>query len=173
MKTIGLILVCCLISLMPVAISGCDFSETSAMTATNVAGTVAITAWFAIDDPGDAVKDKMQDVLGIIKSVTADGNSHLDSIYPIIENKIINDDKLTAPQKQLVLSGSVIILGALDEVFIQKPEIAEDRENVNKYITSFCNGCLTALKMNSDSSSVKNSRKVFRMRTRSRGVVGM
>lgn len=163
-------LMCVIATMCGMMFSGCDFNEQATLNATTVAGTLAVTTWFAIDDPGDIVKAKMQEVIVIIKDMSKEGVSNLDAIYPVIEQKVVSDVKLTDIQKQLILSGSTIILGALDEVFIQKPEIAQNSENVKKYIYAFCNGCDIALKLDGNSTTIKNSKKIFNMRIRARNI---
>ena len=156
----------CMLAAVVLVFTGCEYDENAAINTTKTAGTLALTAWFAIDDPGATVKSNLTEVVNIISTVTVTNSTYIDTVYPVVVKYVDKTDKLTQPQKTLIESGSLIILSGIDQLFIRYPEMSKNRDIERKFVNAFCEGCIVALKLNNDDTNIVMSKKAYDFRVK-------
>ena len=88
-----------------------------------------------------------------------EGGSYIDALTPAIQGFIASRDNLTPAQKNLINTGSMILLGALDTFIASKPELKGNAERVSKVVAAFCSGCLTAIERSADCDDCSPQKK--------------
>lgn len=172
MKKIKLMLVAAAVSVASaiLVLTGCTPDETLLVAGANTAGNLAVSAWFAIDDPDENVKTVLKDVVTLVgdsASSVGEGTSYVDALTPVVQEFIVRYDTLTPAQMNLINTGASVVLSALDTFIDSKPELKGNMELVNKVVAAFCKGCLTAIERSEDccsARSIKKAHQVIRMR---------
>lgn len=139
--------------------SGCDKpNEALLIAGANTAGNIALSAWFAIDDPGCEVKDSLKGVVTVVgegaKGV-AEGESYVNALYPAVQNMIAAHASLTDAQKNLANVGAGVVLSGLDSYIGSNDSLKGNVELVSKVVSAFCKGCVTALAMSDTCRNAK------------------
>jgi len=149
-------------------LAGCDWNEGVALVATQAAGKLAMTTWFAVDDPGVEVKSALKNAVGIIQSAEVEGATYKETLFPEIV-KLVDTKypELDDFKKQLIESGAIIVLGGIDQLFINNEKLASNRDLARKYISAFCAGVNAALVAAETDASIENSSKAYKMRINS------
>lgn len=144
--------------------TGCDISESASLAITKTSGTLAISTWFAFDDPGTEVKTKMTEVIDSIiecSEVMQAGQSYLDTIYPKLQLEV----EAKNPQyASLILSGSIVVLTGLDELVNMNENIKNNRDTARKYVLAFCKGAKDGLTMAETSVTAKRASRAYSLR---------
>ena len=78
---------------------------------------------------------------------------------------VLEQEKLTDYQKQLINAGSVVVLNGIDTFMAANPKVKANAELVNKVVGAFCKGCLTVLNMPEDCPECQKAREVYQMRS--------
>jgi len=147
-------------------LTGCEPNETDLIMGANTAGNLGLSAWFAIDDPGPEVKGVLKDVVTTVdgaSSTIGTGGSYVDSLTPAVQEIIARHEKLTPAQKNLINTGSSVILSGLDTFIDANPKVKENAETGAKVIAAFCKGCLTAIDRSEASAAAKSIRKAHQV----------
>jgi len=134
-------------------LTGCEPNDAVIVAAANTAGNLALSAWFAIDDPDDDVKHTLKEVVSMVEKgagAIGEGGSYVDALTPAIQGFIASRDDLTPAQKNLINTGSMVLLGALDSFIASNPELKDNAERASKVVAAFCSGCLTAIARTND-----------------------
>lgn len=137
--------------------TGCDLNESASLAITKSSGTLAVTTWFAFDNPNDEVKTKMVEVINSIiecSETMSSGGNYLDTIYPKLKLEI---EKKEIKYSSLILSGSIAILTGLDELVNMNEDIRNNRDTARKYVLAFCKGAQDGLTL-SNASAARASR---------------
>lgn len=134
-------------------LTGCEPSDSILVAAANTAGNLALSAWFAIDAPDCDVKHTLKEVVSMVEKgagTIGEGGSYVDALAPAVQGFIASRDDLTPAQKNLINTGSMVLLGALDSFIASKPELKGNAERASKVVAAFCSGCLTAIARTND-----------------------
>lgn len=129
-------------------ITGCEKDETALLAAANTAGNIAVSAWFAIQEPDGQVKTVLKDVVTLTVSASGkigEGESYVNALTPVVQEVIAKHDELTPAQKNLINLGSSVILSNIDVFIDSKPELKGNAELVSRCVAEFGKGCLIAI----------------------------
>lgn len=154
-------------TLMVFAIGGCEYDEAAMLRITKTSGMLAITTWFAFDNPDKEVKNEVATIIDDIVSASEQiqaGDTYLDVIYPQIVLRVDQDTKIKDQYKPLIKSGSIVILSGLDELIAMNPEIQKDRDVARKYVMAFCDGAKSGLLLNAANASMQRAAKAYSLR---------
>ena len=161
-------LVIAMMAAVGILISGCEWNETTITSAANTAGSIAVLTWFSIDNPDQAVKTVLKDVVNHITKATVavgEGKTYLESLPPEIQAIALKQEKLNDYQKTLINAGAVVILNGIDTYIATNEKIKKDAVLVNKVVSAFGNGCLSVLNLPADCPECQVSRQVYAKRS--------
>ena len=147
--------------------SGCEWSETTITTTANTAGSIAMLTWFSIDNPDQAVKAVLKDVVNHITKATVavgEGKTYLESLLPEIQAIALKQEKLNDYQKTLINAGAVVILNGIDTYIATNEKVKKDATLASKVVAAFGNGCLSVLNLPEDCPECQVSRQVYAKR---------
>ena len=148
--------------------TGCEWDEPAITGAANSAGSIAMLTWFSIDNPDEAVKTVLKDVVNTVTSASVDvaaGKTYLDSVLPQVQELALKQEKLNDYQKQLILAGSVVILNGLDTFLATNAKAKENAETISKVVAAFGKGCQTVLALGGDCPECQYVDKAFKARS--------
>ena len=131
-----------------VAATGCDPDESVVVAGANTAGNLALSTWFALDAPDDAVVRALDEIVGYVSAATVDlgtGEPFVDAVMPQIQKAISGNDKLTPAQRNLVNTGSVVILNGLDAYIATNERVRGNVALTARVVASFVSGCRSAI----------------------------
>lgn len=151
-------------------ITGCDADDTTLLMAANTAGNLGVSAWFAIDDPDDSVKDVLKNVVTMTKTASSTigaGGSYVEALTPAVQEVIAKHEELNAAQKNLINTGASVVLSSLDTFIASNPVVKENAALASNVVSSFCQGCLTAIQRSGGSAaakSIKSANRAIKMK---------
>ena len=143
-------------------LAGCDTSETTLTMAANTAGNLGISAWFAIDDPDDTVKETLKTVVDTVTQASVkvgDGESYVSALTPLIQADVAKNEKLTNAQKNLINTGASVVLSGLDTFIDSNEKVKTNAELLSKVVAAFGKGCLTAIERSESSVAAQSIKK--------------
>jgi len=153
-KVIVSLFICAMLAVM---IPGCTIKDEAQMKAiANQAGLFSAVGWIAIDNPDEAVKTSVKDIVILIadKAIKVeDGETYTEVLYGDIV-KYIND-KVEVQYRPLAKAGSLALLGGIDMMFAANPNWKEDETIVINIVQSFCDGAKNGLSMAADHPVIK------------------
>ena len=147
--------------------SGCTPDETTIVAAAKSAGSIGLLTWFSIDDPDTQVKATLKEVITYVDGATVkvvEGETYLDSLLPYIQKFVLDQEKLTDYQKQVINAGSVVVLNGIDTFMAANPKVKENAALVNKVVGAFCKGCLSVLVLPEDCPECQRAKAVYAKR---------
>jgi hypothetical protein len=143
-------------------LAGCDTSETTLTMAANTAGNLGISAWFAIDDPDDTVKETLKTIVDTVTQASVkvgDGESYVSVLTPLIQADVAKSEKLTNAQKNLINTGASVVLSGLDTFIDSNEKVKTNAELLSKVVAAFGKGCLTAIERSESSVAAQSIKK--------------
>ena len=146
---------------------GCDYDEASLLRITKTSGMLAVTTWFAFDNPDSEVKNEVATIIDDIMTsseIIEAGDTYLDVVYPQIVLRVDQDPDIKDQYKPLIKSGSIVILSGLDELIAMNPDIQKDRDTARKYVQAFCDGAKSGLLLNAANASMQRASKAYSLR---------
>ena len=160
-------LIITMLAVVGIMFPGCTPDENVLVAAANSAGSIGLLTWFSIDDPDPVVKATLKEVITYVDGASvkvAEGETYLNSLLPYIQKFVLDQEKLTDYQKQLINAGSVVVLNGIDTFMAANPNVKANAELVNKVVDAFCKGCLTVLNMPEDCTECQKAKEVYQIR---------
>jgi len=132
---------------MAFCIAGCNLNNSQIKAACGVAGSGAALGWVALENPTDAQKTQVSDVLTVVQSaITGVGtNTYVEVIYPLAQQYVNANPKIKPSEKVAILTGVLAVLSGIDIMFDSYPEWKQDTTNVESYVNSFLGGANSIL----------------------------
>ena len=147
-------------------LAGCDKSETTLLAAANTAGNLALSTWFAIEEPDGQVKTALKEIVAVTVDASAKiggGESYVNALTPVVQEIASSYTGITPAQRNLVNVGASVILSGIDTYIDSNERLRTNAELASKVVAEFGKGCLTALERSENSPAAQSIRQAHRV----------
>lgn len=128
-------------------LTGCDMNKDQITAVCQTAGTAAALGWISYDNPTDAQKAQVIEVLAVVQSSIAGvgTNTYVATLFPLVQDYVAKSDKIKPVDKPMVLAGCLAVLSGIDIMFNANPKWKADTDQVASYVNAFITGANSIL----------------------------